>query len=123
MLGYVPSCEYRLVVEGELSDSIEASFKGMTLTRREGTTVLDGPVRDQAELQGLLQRVSGLGLICSRRRPSRRKRTADLSHSRTRTTPHAATTTRPSSRSRSLQICARSNGERAVPRSASTARY
>jgi len=34
----------------------------MTLERQAGTTILTGPVRDQAELQGLLQRVAGLGL-------------------------------------------------------------
>ena len=34
----------------------------MTLTRELGKTVLTGSVRDQAELQGLLQRVSDLGL-------------------------------------------------------------
>jgi hypothetical protein len=58
----MPTREYRLVVEGELSDRFEDFFEGMTLTREEGTTVLDGPIRDQAEFQGLLQRVSGLGL-------------------------------------------------------------
>jgi hypothetical protein len=51
---------YRLIVEGELSDRI--AFKGMTLTHEGGNTVLTGPVRDQSELQGLLQRVSALGL-------------------------------------------------------------
>ena len=35
---------------------------GMTLTRPEGKTVVVGRVRDQAELQGLLQRVTDLGL-------------------------------------------------------------
>jgi hypothetical protein len=54
--------EYRLVVEGELSDHLEAAFAGMTLTREQGTTVIVGRVRDQAELHGLLQRVSHLGL-------------------------------------------------------------
>ena len=34
----------------------------MTLTRTAGKTVLEGPVRDQAELQGILQQVSALGL-------------------------------------------------------------
>ena len=54
---------YRLIVEGELSDaSAERAFGGMTLTRTEGTTTLTGRLRDQAELQGLLQRVSDLGL-------------------------------------------------------------
>ena len=34
----------------------------MTLTRADGVTELAGPVRDQAELQGLLRRVADLGL-------------------------------------------------------------
>jgi hypothetical protein len=58
----MPTREYRLVVEGELSDSMGVVFEGMTLTREEGKTVLIGPVRDPTEFQGLLQRVSGLGL-------------------------------------------------------------
>jgi len=41
---------------------MQGAFGGMTLARTEGTTTLTGPVRDQAELQGLLQRVSDLGL-------------------------------------------------------------
>jgi hypothetical protein len=53
---------YRLIVEGELSDYLEPTFYGMTLTRARGNTELTGHVRDQAELQGLLQRVSALGL-------------------------------------------------------------
>jgi hypothetical protein len=54
--------EYSLVVEGELSDELGDSFAGMTLTRKTGKTVLVGQVRDQAELHGLLQRISNLGL-------------------------------------------------------------
>jgi hypothetical protein len=54
--------EYTLVVEGELSDQLGSAFAGMTLTRKEGQTLLVGQVRDQAELQGLLQRISNLGL-------------------------------------------------------------
>lgn len=54
--------EYQLTVEGELSDRMCPAFAGMTLTRERGNTVLAGRVRDQAELQGLLQRVSDLGL-------------------------------------------------------------
>ncbi len=53
---------YRLVVEGELSDDIGDLFDGMTLTRQHGKTLLVGRVADQAELQGLLQRVTDLGL-------------------------------------------------------------
>jgi hypothetical protein len=58
----MPVREYSLVVEGELSDELGGAFAGMTLTRKEGQTLLVGQVRDQAELQGLLQRVSDLGL-------------------------------------------------------------
>jgi hypothetical protein len=54
--------EYSLVVEGELTDELGTTFAGMTLTRDGGRTLLVGPVRDQAELQGLLQRISNLGL-------------------------------------------------------------
>jgi hypothetical protein len=54
--------EYTVIVEGELSDELSPTFAGMTLTREDGTTTLVGRVRDQAELQGLLRRVSDLGL-------------------------------------------------------------
>lgn len=53
---------YRLTVEGELSDRVRPAFEGMTLTRSHGTTVLVGPVRDQAQLQAMLRRVADLGL-------------------------------------------------------------
>jgi hypothetical protein len=56
----VGSRRYRLIVEGELTDRI--AFEGMTLSHEDGNTVLTGPVRDQSELHGLLQRVSALGL-------------------------------------------------------------
>lgn len=42
---------------------LESSFAGMTFTRGEGTTILTGDLRDQAELQGVLQRVSDFGLV------------------------------------------------------------
>jgi hypothetical protein len=53
---------YRLIVEGELSDDLALAFPGMALTRADGSTALTGTVRDQAELQGLLQRTSDFGL-------------------------------------------------------------
>jgi hypothetical protein len=58
----VPVRDYQLTVEGELSDQVGAAFSDMTLTRAGGYTIIVGPVRDQAELQGLLRRVSDLGL-------------------------------------------------------------
>ena len=54
--------EYRLTVDGELSDRVRLAFTGMTLTRADGKTELVGVVRDQAELHGILQRISDLGL-------------------------------------------------------------
>jgi hypothetical protein len=53
---------YQLVVQGELSDTMGLAFDGLTLTRQRGNTVLAGSVRDQAELQGFIRRVSDLGL-------------------------------------------------------------
>jgi hypothetical protein len=38
------------------------AFEDVTLTRDEGNTVLTRVIRDQAELHGLIQRVSDLGL-------------------------------------------------------------
>jgi hypothetical protein len=53
---------YRVTVEGEFGETAAAAFAGMTIMRTDDTTTLVGPVRDQAELQGILQRVSDLGL-------------------------------------------------------------
>lgn len=58
----MPVRDYQLTVEGELSDQVATAFAHMTLHRVAGYTILLGPVRDQAELQGLLQRISDLGL-------------------------------------------------------------
>jgi hypothetical protein len=53
--------EYRIVVDGELSDDIGPAL-GMSLRREQGKTVLVGSMRDQAQLQGILQYISDLGL-------------------------------------------------------------
>ena len=58
----MPVRDYRLVVDGELSDDVGRAFEGMSLSCEHGTTVVVGTVRDQAQLQGLLQRISDLGL-------------------------------------------------------------
>jgi hypothetical protein len=54
--------KYWLTVDGELGDHMASAFPGMTLTRGDGMTTLSGEMRDQAELQGVFQRVSDLGL-------------------------------------------------------------
>jgi hypothetical protein len=53
---------YWLTVDGELGDHMASAFPGMTLTHRDGMTTLSGEMRDQAELRGVFQRVSDLGL-------------------------------------------------------------
>ena len=52
---------YRLEIEGELTDLVR-SGSVTTLRHEHGNTVLEAVIRDQAELHGLLQRLSGLGL-------------------------------------------------------------
>jgi RimJ/RimL family protein N-acetyltransferase len=53
---------YELRVAGHLDDRWAAWFEGMTLARLpDGSTVLRGPVADQAVLHGILTRVRDLG--------------------------------------------------------------
>jgi len=56
------SVTYRLVLRGELGDQFGVLFAGMRISREAGTTVLTGPVVDQAHLAGLLDRSRDLGL-------------------------------------------------------------
>lgn len=53
---------YRLVVEGELDGRFAVAFEDWTLRRAPGKTVLEGSLRDQAELLGLIHRIAALGL-------------------------------------------------------------
>jgi hypothetical protein len=54
---------YEIRLGGHLESRWAAWFDGMTLTRADdGTTVLTGPVVDQAALHGLLRKVRDLGL-------------------------------------------------------------
>jgi hypothetical protein len=54
---------YRITVEGALDDGWSAWFDGLTLAHdADGVTTLEGAVRDQAALHGLLARVRDLGL-------------------------------------------------------------
>jgi hypothetical protein len=57
-----PGC-YRIRVQGRLDPRWSSWFDRMSLTRGDdGTTVLRGPVGDQAALHGLIERVRDLGL-------------------------------------------------------------
>ena len=54
---------YEIRVKGHLDARWAAWFDGLTLTHGcDGTTIICGPVADQAALHGLLQRIRDLGL-------------------------------------------------------------
>ena len=53
---------YRIVIEGELGPRYASAFDGMTLRADNGETQITGPIVDQSQLQGLLERIASLGL-------------------------------------------------------------
>ena len=54
---------YEIRLKGHLDARWAAWFDGLTLTREsDGTTLIQGPVVDQAALHGLLQKVRDIGL-------------------------------------------------------------
>jgi hypothetical protein len=54
---------YEIRIQGRLEDRWSAWFDGMDLlTEADGSTVIRGPVADQAALHGLIQKVRDLGL-------------------------------------------------------------
>ena len=57
------SGRYEIRLKGHLASRWAAWFDGMTLTTHgDGTTVLEGPVVDQAALHGLLTKLRDVGL-------------------------------------------------------------
>ena len=57
------STEYEIRVEGRLASRWSAWFDGLSLTNEaDGTTVISGPVVDQAALHGLLQKLRDVGM-------------------------------------------------------------
>ena len=53
---------YRIEVGGELSERYAEAFEGMEMETKSGRTVLIGEVIDDPHLQGILDRISALGL-------------------------------------------------------------
>jgi hypothetical protein len=57
------SRRYEICIKGHLTSRWATRFDGMTLTARDdGTTVIAGPIVDQAALHGLLNQLGDLGL-------------------------------------------------------------
>jgi hypothetical protein len=54
--------QYELVLRGEIGDHYGRLFDGLRLERVAGTTVLTGPVVDQAHLHGVIARIQELGI-------------------------------------------------------------
>jgi hypothetical protein len=55
---------YEIRLQGHLGSHWASRFDGMTLTPLEdGTTLLRGPVADQAALHGLLRQLGDIGII------------------------------------------------------------
>ncbi len=53
---------YRVVVKGELGARYASAFEGMTVSAHDGMTEMMGSIIDPSHLQGLLERIAGLGL-------------------------------------------------------------
>jgi hypothetical protein len=58
----VPDSSYEIRVRGRVTRSLLDSFEHMESELEPVETVLHGPVRDQAELHGLIDRIQALGL-------------------------------------------------------------
>jgi hypothetical protein len=60
---YVASVQYEIRVTGHLGARWAAWFDGLSLTTvDDGTTVIRGPIVDQAALHGVLQKLRDLGV-------------------------------------------------------------
>jgi hypothetical protein len=68
----VRDVSYEIRVKGRVSRALLDSFDNMDSELEPVETVLHGPVRDQAELHGLIDRIHALGLelVEVRRLPS-----------------------------------------------------
>jgi hypothetical protein len=53
---------YEIRIRGRVSAALLAGFEGMRSELEPVETVLHGPVRDQSELHGLIDRIQALGL-------------------------------------------------------------
>ena len=72
---------YRIVIEGELGPRYASAFDGMTLRAHNGETEISGPIIDPSHLQGLLERIAGLGLTLHSVNPLQTENTdADKPH-------------------------------------------
>ena len=62
MSGSVTDSTYEIRIKGRVSRALLDSFEWMQSDLEPVETVLHGPVRDQSELHGLIDRIQALGL-------------------------------------------------------------
>jgi hypothetical protein len=53
---------YRILVRGHLGATTLRAFPGLQAQTRDGDTLLQGPIADQAALHGVLAQIEALGL-------------------------------------------------------------
>jgi hypothetical protein len=53
---------YELTFKGAASDTLAAAFEDCDVTTGQGVTIVRSTLPDQAALQGLISRITGLGL-------------------------------------------------------------
>jgi hypothetical protein len=53
---------YEFRIRGRVSEPVLTSFEGLESEVEPVETILHGPIRDQAELHGILERLQSLGL-------------------------------------------------------------
>jgi hypothetical protein len=58
----VPAANYEIRLKGRLSDRVTEIFEDFSSSLEPAETVIRGPIRDQAELHGVLRRIQSLGL-------------------------------------------------------------
>ena len=58
----MPGASYEIRIRGRVTETLLSSFENMDSSLEPVETVLHGPVRDQAELHGLIDRIQALGL-------------------------------------------------------------
>jgi len=59
---HVPESRYEIRIRGRVGQAVLDTFERLEADVEPVETVLHGPVRDQAELHGLLRRLQSLGL-------------------------------------------------------------
>jgi len=54
--------DYRIIVRGRLSERFASVFDGLRIEPLAGETAISGPIADQGQLHGVLERIRDFGL-------------------------------------------------------------